>query len=221
MQVEICASTYQSAVNAQKGGAHRIELCEDLSVGGVTPKRDLIIQVVKDIAIPINILIRPRRGDFVYSEKEFEKMLLDIEYCRSLGCNGIVSGVLKSDKSIDIQRTRQLIESSKPMKFTFHRAFDQTSNAFEALEDLLQLGVNRVLTSGQAMTAIEGIQALKQLKNRANGKLDIVVGGSIRASNVLEFKKEGFKEVHSSALLNDNEHSDLHEIKKLVSLIKD
>ena len=125
MLLEICANSYQSAINAEKGDAHRIELCENLSVGGVTPNRNLIKQVVEKLSMPVNVLIRPRGGNFVYTDKEFNQMLNDIKFCKSIGCNGIVSGVLNPDNTIDVERTRQIIEVSKPINFTFHRAFDE------------------------------------------------------------------------------------------------
>lgn len=218
MLVEICAGTYRSAINALKGGAHRIELCEELSVGGITPNYDLLNRVNRAISIPVNVLIRPRKGDFIYSESEFEHMLLDIDYCKKLGCNGIVSGVLKSDKTIDVNRTRRLIARSHPMEFTFHRAFDLTPDANKALQDLIRSGVDRILTSGHSETALEGLQILDQLKLASQDKLTILVGGSVRKSNVLKFKNKGFKEVHSSALLPYGQHSDLEEIRDLVKL---
>ena len=218
MLIEICASTYQSAINAQKGGAHRIELCENLVIGGVTPNHNLIRQVVKELSIPINVLIRPRDGDFVNSEKEFNQMLNDIEFCKSIGCNGIVSGVLNKDNTIDIERTRQLIEASKPLSFTFHKAFDDVLNPYKALDSLIELGAKHILTSGQAKTAIDGLETLKQLRNQAKGKLTILVGGSVRSSNVMEFKKAGFTEVHSSAV-TDSELSNLEEIIRIVKIV--
>ena len=218
MLVEICASTYQSAINAQKAGAHRIELCADLSVGGLTPNYDLTAQLVRDMSIPINVLIRPRKGNFVYSDNEFEQMLIDIDHCKKLGCHGIVSGVLNSDNTIDIDRTSQFIARSHPLEFTFHRAFDSTPDAHMALKDLILMGVDRILTSGHSETAQEGLLRLCQLKKVSQDKLTILVGGSVRATNINVFKKKGFDEVHSSALLPYSRHSDLDEIRNLVKL---
>ncbi len=216
MLVEICTPTYQSAINAQKGGADCIELCENLSIGGVTPKRELIRKVKNALYIPQNILIRPRGGDFIYSEEEFNQMLLDIEDCKSIGCNGIVSGVLNPDNTIDINRTRQLIEQSKPKSFTFHKAFDDTSDPIKALMTLMELGVKRILTSGQAPTAIEGLKVLKKIHKKANGKVTILVGGGIRSDNVFEFGLAGFDEIHSSAIENSEQHSNLEQIQNLI-----
>ena len=222
MLLEICANSYQSAINAEKGGANRIELCENLSIGGITPNRDLIKHVIEELSIPVNVLIRPRGADFVYNDEEFEQMLNNIEFCKSIDCNGIVSGVLNSNNTIDIERTKQLIETSKPLSFTFHRAFDNVINPIIAINQLINLKTDYILTSGQAETALEGLETLKRLKKEAKGKIEILVGGSVRSSNILKFKKAGFNEVHSSAITDsehsDLEHSDLEEIKKLSSL---
>jgi len=219
MLLEICASTYQSAINAQKGQADRIELCENLSIGGVTPSKKLIKDVVETLKIPVFVLIRPRAGDFVYSEEEFNQMKADIEFCKSIDCKGIVSGVLLSDNSLDIERTKVLIELSKPLPFTFHRAFDQVKNPKETLQQLINLGCSRILTSGQQPTAHEGLLVLNHLRHLANNRLEILVGGSVRSSNAFQFKQAGFNEIHSSALVSGND-SNLEEIKKIIELIK-
>jgi len=199
MKLEICANSYQSAFNAQNSGADRIELCSELSVGGVTPSYAVLKKVSKEINIPVHVLIRPRSGDFYYSEPEFEVMKEDIQMCIKLGFNGIVSGVLNPDNTIDIKRTKELIEISKPLSFTFHRAFDCALNPKKALEELIDLEVHRILTSGQKEKAIDGIALLKELKIMAQNKLIILPGSGINASNVLLFKKVGFKEIHTSA----------------------
>lgn len=201
MKLEICASNYQSANNAQNAGAHRIELCSELAVGGITPSYGLIKQVIENLSIPVFVLIRPRSGDFTYSDADFEIMKQDIQMCKKLGCKGIVSGVLNSDNTIDIERTKTLIELSKPLPFTFHRAFDWTPNPFEALKSLINLNVNRILTSGQAISAEKGILILNQLHQLANGALTILPGSGINPNNILIFKAAGFKEVHCSAVL--------------------
>jgi len=220
MLIEICASTYQSALNAEKGGAHRIELCENLAVGGITPSYSLIKRVIEELSIPVNILVRPRKGDFVYDEEEFNQMKKDIEFCKEIGCHGIVTGVLDNNGSIDIARIIELIELSRPMSFTFHRAFDITVNPLEALTSLMDLGVDRILTSGHEISALQGISLLKELKDTAKDKLTILVGGSVRASNIDHFKNTGFKEAHSSALIEGGLHSDIEEIRKLMALAK-
>lgn len=202
MILEICASNYQSAVNAQNAGAHRIELCSELAVGGVTPSYGLIEQVMENLTIPVFVLIRPRSGNFTYSEADFEIMKRDIQICKELGCKGIVSGVLNGDNTIDIDRTQELIELSKPLPFTFHRAFDRTPNPFDALKTLMALKVDRILTSGQAISAQKGILILNQLNQLADGALTILPGSGINPKNILIFKGAGFKEAHCSAVLS-------------------
>lgn len=199
MKLEICASSYQSAVNAQKAGAHRIELCSELALGGITPSYGLQKKVIENISIPVHVLIRPRSGNFTYSEEEFEIMKADIALCKELGCQGIVSGVLNANNTIDVFRTKELIELAKPLSFTFHRAFDWIENSFEALDTLIDAGVDRILTSGTSFKVLEGIELLKELKLKANNKLIILPGGGINSENVLAFKEAGFQEIHCSA----------------------
>jgi len=199
MKLEICTSSYLSANNAQAAGAHRIELCSELSVGGITPSYGLLKQVVDTLSIPINVLIRPRSGNFTYSEAEFDIMKQDIQLCKDLGCSAIVSGVLHADNTIDIERTGELIELSKPLTFTFHRAFDWTANAKEAIGQLIDLGAHSVLTSGQNSSAVKGLPLLKELKGIASDKIKILPGGGINANNAGLFKSAGFNEIHASA----------------------
>lgn len=199
MILEICANSYQSAKNACDAGAHRIELCQGLSVGGITPSYGLLKKVVEELDIPVFVLIRPRGGNFVYSDDEFQVMKTNIQFCKDLGCKGIVSGVLNSDKTIDIKRTEELVELSKPLEFTFHRAFDEVINPKEALKELMDLGMERVLTSGQKTTAEEGLELLKELNVLAENRITILAGGGITSKNVNLFKKAGLTEVHASA----------------------
>src|SRR5690606_20199560 len=194
MILEICASNYQSAINAQNAGADRIELCSELAVGGITPSYGLIRQVMENLSIPVFVLIRPRSGNFTYSEADFEIMKQDIQICKELGCMGIVSGVLNMDNTVDIDRTKELIKLSKPLPFTFHRAFDRTPNPFEALNTLMELKVDRILTSGQAISAEKGILILNQLNQLADGALTILPGSGINPKNILIFKGAGFEE---------------------------
>ncbi|GAL00406.1 cytoplasmic copper homeostasis protein CutC [Nonlabens ulvanivorans] len=158
MLLEICAANYKSAVNAQKAGAHRIELCSELGTGGITPSYGLLKKVMEELTIPVMILIRPRSGNFVYSNADFDIMKRDIALCKELGCAGIVSGVLTTDFKIDIRSTSELIELARPLPFTFHRAFDHIKNPEQAVVDLVNLGAKRILTSGQYSKAIDGIK---------------------------------------------------------------
>ncbi|WP_367770345.1 copper homeostasis protein CutC [Flavobacterium sp. WC2421] len=199
MLLEICTSSHQSAINAQNGGAHRIELCSELAVGGITPSYGLLKNVLEKVTIPVHVLIRPRSGNFNYSEDEFNCMKADIKICKELGCKGIVSGVLHANNTIDNKRTQELIELSKPLEFTFHRAFDQVENSHKALQALIDIGVTRVLTSGGNNTAEKGIEYLKSLNEIANDKLIILPAGGINIENARLFKTAGFKEIHCSA----------------------
>lgn len=199
MKIEICTNSYVSAMNAEKAGADRIELCVELAVGGITPSYGLLKKVMNDSTILVNVLIRPRSGDFTYSDAEFEAMKLDIEICKELGCNGIVSGVLHKDFMIDLERTKALVELSKPLSFTFHRAFDWTVDPFKALEQLIDLGVDRILSSGQETSAARGLSLLEQLQQQAGDRLVILPGGGINIETIAQFKKANLKEVHFSA----------------------
>ena len=199
MVLEICANSYDSAINAEKFGANRIELCSEISNGGITPSYGMLTQVIEDISIPAFVLIRPRSGNFVYSNQEFEIMKQNIILCKNLGYQGIVSGVLTSSNSIDLKRTRVLVELARPLKFTFHRAFDCVDSPDIALNQLCELGVDRILTSGQAPTAEAGLKQLKRLQKKSFGKIILLPGGGINSSNVEQFKKAGFAEIHTSA----------------------
>jgi copper homeostasis protein len=199
MKLEICANSYQSAINAQKAGADRIELCSELSVGGITPSYGLLKKISENITIPVHVLIRPRSGDFYYSTIEFEQIKKDIKICKEFGFNGIVSGVLNEDNSIDILRTKELITISKPLSFTFHRAFDCAENPKKSLLEMIDMGIDRVLTSGLEEKAENGIELLIDLQEIAKDNLIILPASGINQKNVHLFKNVGFKEIHSSA----------------------
>lgn len=199
MIFEICASSFESAKNAQTAGANRIELCSELGVGGITPSFGLVKKVMDELSIENCVLIRPRSGDFTYTEEEFDIMLRDITLCKELGCKGVVAGVLNADNTIDQKRTKQLIQAAGTMDFIYHRAFDCTPNLTAALETLKQLGVKRVLTSGGKKSAMEGLSLLKTLRKQADGGITIMPGGGINAQTVLKMKEAGFEEVHFSA----------------------
>ena len=199
MIIEICANSFESAQAAQLAGADRIELCTELSVGGLTPSHGLIEKVVSELNIQTHVLIRPRSGNFTYSKEEVDVMLRDIAFCKKLGCAGIVSGFLTSENKIDTKKTQQLIEASDGMEFTFHRAFDWVVNPLEELQKLIDLKVNRLLSSGQKPTAIEGISLLKDLQKLTKDKIEIMPGGGINLENALKFKEANFKSIHFSA----------------------
>jgi len=237
MKVEICANSYQSAINAEKAGANRIELCSELAIGGITPSYGLLKKVINDLAIPVHVLIRPRSGDFTFSEAEFEIMKENIQLCKELGVAGIVSGVLHFDTTIDIERTQELVALSNPMNFTFHRAFDWVSNPLEEIKKLESIGVQRILSSGQEASAEKGIDHLVHWNNATN--ITIMPGGGINNSNIKLFQENGFKEVHLSAStqiktiekprisMNSHKHfeetklatSDVQKIKDCIALL--
>lgn len=199
MIIEICANSFESARAAQLAGANRIELCTELSVGGLTPSHGLIEKVVLELNIPTHVLIRPRSGNFTYSIEEFDVMLRDIAFCNKLGCKGIVSGFLTLENKIDSEKTMQLIKASDGMEFTFHRAFDWVENPLLELRKLIDLDVTRLLSSGQKTTAIEGISLLKELQKCSEGKIEIMPGGGITFDNAEKFKEANFKSIHFSA----------------------
>ena len=198
MIIEVCAESYEYALKAEKAGADRIELCKDLHLDGLTPDYETAKRTIDSLNIPVFILIRPREGDFIYSDEEFELMKQDILKFKEMGCKGIVSGVLNDDKSIDIKRTKELVELSKPLEFTFHRAFDIVSKPLKEIENLIGIGVNRVLTSGQKKTANEGLELLKELKDLSKNRIKIIPGSGINKSNIVNFVS--FKEIHGTLI---------------------
>tara|TARA_B100000886_G_scaffold282021_1_gene206193 strand:+ start:29 stop:658 length:630 start_codon:yes stop_codon:yes gene_type:complete len=196
MIIEVCVESYEYAVKAEKAGADRIELCKDLHLDGLTPNYESAKKTIKQLNIPVFILIRPRGGNFIYSNEEFELMKSDIVLFKEMGCKGIVSGVLNNDESIDIERTQELVELSKPLEFTFHRAFDIVKDPIEETENLIKLGIDRVLTSGQKEKAIEGLVLLEKLNNISNNRIIIMPGSGISKNNFKNF--ELFNEIHGS-----------------------
>ncbi|MGB5273769.1 MAG: copper homeostasis protein CutC [Flavobacteriaceae bacterium] len=197
MRVEVCANSLQSALNAEKGGADRIELCSELGVGGVTPSYGLLKMIREQVKIPVHVLIRPRSGDFTYSKTEFEVMLHDIRLCVELGFDGIVSGILNNDFTMDRERTAELIEASGKLAFTFHRAFDWVKHPLETFQELENLKVDYVLSSGQKKTAQEGLGLLGALLKRATHTV-VMPGGGVGIENAAMFKAQGFKVIHLS-----------------------
>ncbi|SHJ58401.1 copper homeostasis protein CutC [Pseudozobellia thermophila] len=197
MLVEVCANSLQSALNAERGNADRIELCSELAVGGVTPSYGLLKAVREQVSIPVHVLIRPRSGDFTYSDVEFDIMLEDIRLCVDLGFDGIVSGALHKDFQVDRERTGRLVEAAGKLRFTFHRAFDWVVDPIEALKELEGLGVDTILSSGQRQSALEGMPLLRALHENAVN-CTIMPGGGIRVENAENFKNAGFAAVHLS-----------------------
>lgn len=198
--LEICCYSVQSAIIAEKSGANRIELCAGVYEGGTTPSLATIQLVKENVNIPVHVIIRPRGADFCYSDIEFECMKRDILSCKEQGVEGVVSGVLLPNGKIDIQRTKELVELSKPMSFTFHRAFDMVEDHLEALEELINMKVDRILTSGSMQTAEEGIGLLNELMDKSDGRVIIMPGSGVSENNISELKeKTGAMEFHCSA----------------------
>ncbi|MEC5142576.1 copper homeostasis protein CutC [Chitinophaga sp. 212800010-3] len=198
--LEICAASVASCIAAEDGGANRIELCDNLLEGGTTPSHGTIAVARDKVKIDLYPIIRPRGGDFLYTDLEFEVMIKDIERCKQLGCNGVVIGILTPDGRIDKQRCKLLTELAWPMGVTFHRAFDMTDNPFEALEDIISIGCERILTSGSRNTAVEGAPLLKDLLERANDRIAIMAGSGVRSGNIAQLiKATGIMEYHTTA----------------------
>lgn len=206
MLVEVCANSLESALNAQTAGADRIELCAELGVGGITPSYGLISLVKEKLSIPVHVLVRPRSGHFTYSNTEFDVMINDIKFCKEMGVDGIVSGVLNADATLDIARTKQIIALSRPLHFTFHRAFDWVADAKETLKQLESLKVDAILTSGKHLTAESGMETLNDLNTMAT-ETTIMAGAGVNLNNVHLFKEIGLKAVHLSGTTFNNEVS--------------
>jgi copper homeostasis protein len=195
--LEISLDSVVSAIAAEKGGAARVELCSNLAEGGITPDAGLIKLTRKSVFIPLFIIIRPRPGDFSYSDSEFEIMKRDIILAKKLGAEGVVVGILRADGTIDIDRMKTSIQLARPMQVTFHRAFDIASDPFSALDDLIRLGIERLLTSGQCKSAFEGMQLIAELGARANNRITIMPGCGIHRGNIQAIrKKTGAAEFH-------------------------
>ncbi|HEV3324240.1 MAG TPA: copper homeostasis protein CutC, partial [Puia sp.] len=200
MLLEICAFNLPSALAAQGAGADRIELCAGPEEGGVTPSAGLIRTAREMLHVPLYPIIRPREGDFLYSEEEFRVMLRDVEWCKGVGCDGVVIGMLLADGSVDQARCARLVEAAYPLGVTFHRAFDRAANPFEALETIIRIGCERILTSGQRPVAMEGAVLLFQLVREADERIVIMPGSGVRSGNIAELAaKTGAVEFHTSA----------------------
>jgi copper homeostasis protein len=196
--LEISVETLEAALAAERGGADRVELCSGLSAGGITPGSDLMRVVREQIRLPIFAMIRPRSGDFVYSDAEFAQMKRSISGAKESGVDGVVLGMLTEGRRVDIQRTPELIELAQPLPVTFHRAFDDSADLLQALEDVIQTGATRILTSGGAPGAPEGAAVLGELVAAARGRIIIVPGAGINASNIVPLAKQtGAREFHS------------------------
>lgn len=199
-RLEICAFNLPSALIAQQAGADRIEFCAGPEEGGTTPSAGAIRTAREQLRIALYPIIRPRGGDFLFSDAEFRVMMRDIEYCKQVGCNGVVIGMLLADGSVDKARCTRLVEAAYPLGVTFHRAFDWAANPFEAMEAIIGIGCERILTSGQRPTAEEGSALIDQLVREADDRIVIMPGAGVRSANIVSLAEAtGASEFHSSA----------------------
>ncbi|MBI5914382.1 MAG: copper homeostasis protein CutC [Bacteroidetes bacterium] len=201
--LEACVETLDEAVLAEKCGAHRIELCADLSVGGLTPPDELLEQAVQQLQIPMMAMVRPRGGDFVYSEEEFEAMKRSIEFCKNVGAAGVVFGCLTKKNEVDLEKTRELAALAQPLQVTFHKAIDITPDPVGALRKLLQVpGIQRVLTSGGSETALRGAAILREMVAVAGNRIVILAAGKVTKGNLAEVHRAvGTTEYHGRRIV--------------------
>ncbi len=195
--IEVCVDSVASAIAAERGGAQRIELCSDLLEGGVTPSLGLLGVVRSKLSIALHAIIRPRPGDFCYSDAEFDCMRRDIEIAKSEGADGVVLGILERDGTVDVRRTRDLIELARPLSVTFHRAFDMSEELLRALEDVCATGADRLLTSGGEQECLQGVGTVARLVQAARGRIKIMAGGRIGIENARTIiDRTGVTEIH-------------------------
>src|SRR5450432_67785 len=235
--LEICCYNLDSALIAADTGADRVELCADPGAGGTTPGIGLIKTVRKKINIELYPIIRIRGGDFLFSDEEFEVMLHEVEACKAAGCEGVVTGMLLPDGRVDKTHVSLLVAKAYPMGVCFHRAFDWTRNPFEALEDIISIGCERILTSGQQPVAILGVHLIRDLVVQADGRIQIMPGSGVRAENITDLKNAtGATQFHSSARISRKSSmefvqpfmtedqstvmADRHEIEQMLSKLK-
>jgi copper homeostasis protein len=220
-QLEIACFNFASAIIAQENGADRIELCDGFDVGGTTPSLETVIKVKEFLRIDLYVMIRPRGGNFVYTDAEFSQMKTEILEFKKLQVNGFVFGILNNDNAINTSQNTELVELAKPFPCTFHRAFDEVSDALKSLEEIIACGFKIILTSGQAQNVVDGVNQLATLVEKANNRIVIMPGGGLRSTNV-EFIQQKTKAnwFHSSAITDGNEEANSLEINALKSKLK-
>ncbi|NNT70645.1 copper homeostasis protein CutC [Flavobacterium sp. IMCC34852] len=219
--LEIACFNLESALIAQENGADRVELCAEIEVGGTTPNFEIVKQALEKLNIDLYVMIRPRGGNFVYSEEEFEQMQSDILALKELNVNGFVFGILKEDNSINFEQNKTLVNLAKPFPCTFHRAFDEVEDSFLALEQLIDCGFKTILTSGQAQNVTEGMNRLTELVSKANDRITIMPGGGLRSANI-EVIQQNAKAIfyHSSAITDGSETASATEVQALKSKLQ-
>lgn len=221
VQLEIACFNVASALIAQQNGADRVELCDGLEVGGTTPSLEMVTKAIAFLTIDLYVMIRPRGGNFVYTDEEFEQMKTEIQEFKKVNVNGFVFGILNEDKTINITQNKQLVDLAQPFSCTFHRAFDEVSDAFKSLEEIIDCGFTTILTSGQAQNVTDGANRLAELVTKANNRIVIMPGGGLRSSNI-GFIQQGTKAnwFHSSSITEGNGVANSNEIMALKSNLK-
>jgi copper homeostasis protein len=220
ISLEVCANSVTSAVAAQDGGAIRVELCENLKEGGTTPSHGQIQLARKLLHIKLFVLIRPRAGDFLYTDLEYDIMMADIRYCIDAGCDGVVIGILHADGTVDKKRCIEMVRLAKQwgLGVTFHRAFDMCKDLYLAMEDIIEIGCDRILTSGGKTTAMEGVTVLNHLVEKAAGRISIMPGAGVNEANVADIVRfTNVTQVHSSARITVRSKMEYHNDHILLS----
>lgn len=216
--LEIACFNINSCLIAQKAGAHRIEFCSNYNSGGVTPNDNDIIEIKKKVSIPVHVIIRPRGGNFVYTDAEINEMKRSILLCKQSNIDGVVLGVLNTDNTINSSISKELLELAKPMKVVFHRAIDHVINIEQNIQKLIELKFDGILTSGGKASAIIGIDVLKKLQSAYGNKIQIIAGGGIRSSNIKTIKTvTGCQVFHSAAITDESETANENEIKNVLA----
>lgn len=210
IRIEICTNGYQSVINAQNNGAHSAELCESLEVGGVTPSYGTLKKVASDMKIPVRVLIRPRSGNYIYNDEELEMMCSDIALIKELGYEGVVIGALDEKGNLDVEKIKAMMKAGEGMKFTFHRAIDACNNPLEALATLVDLGFDKVLTSGCRPKAVDGIDMIRQMQEKFGDKIRIMAGGGVNVGNVMKIINEtGVTNCHASLTVEVEDYNNV------------
>ena len=216
MLLEICTPSLESVHAAVKGGADRIELCEQLDLGGVTPSEELLTDVLNQFKIDTQVLIRPRGGNFCFSAEEIQQMIRSIEKVKNLGAQGVVIGALTDDGKLDVEALNAMIEAAGNLEINFHKAIDEMTDPDAAIEQLIAMGFRRILTSAGAQTASDGLEKLMQWQIKFGDRITIMPGGSIRPENISKFSDKGFGAIHSAAI----KKGELHSHESVVSQMK-
>ena len=221
MKIEICATSIESITNAQNAGAHRLELCENYNIGGITPSEQFLNEAIKVSSLPINVLIRPKGGDFIFNDQEYDLMINKINLFKAYKVKGFVIGFMQKDRTLNSDILLEFRKITKGFELTFHRAFDLLANQEESLELLIEKDFNRILCSGHELSAEKGLENLMYYNKISNGRITIMPGGGVNLDNFQKFKSSSFNEIHLSAInLNDSPHSNFNIIKEIVKLSK-